>query len=76
MSENQSNTSIKCQLYRVRLNNGGYDRNGAYWGIGNPLYACVPESCDHFNDWFLRARDRDHAKAVVIARWPKATFFR
>lgn len=23
---------------RVRLNSGGYDSGGAYWGIGAPLY--------------------------------------
>lgn len=25
----------KC---RVHLNNGGYDRGGAYWGLGSPLF--------------------------------------
>lgn len=25
-------------LVRVPLNSGGYDRGGAYWGIGQPLY--------------------------------------
>lgn len=23
---------------RVHLNNGGYDRGGAYWGLGSPLF--------------------------------------
>ncbi len=26
-------------LQRVRLDSGGYDRGGAYWGLGDRLYA-------------------------------------
>ncbi|MBS4041670.1 MAG: hypothetical protein KGZ81_13865 [Flavobacteriales bacterium] len=26
------------RLYRVKLNAGGYDDGGAYWGIGKPLF--------------------------------------
>lgn len=76
---NQSNTKVKCTLRRVRLNQGGYDVNGSYWGLGNPLYWVSPEvpSFPEFpeSDFFFRARDRSHAKAVVRARWPLATFF-
>jgi hypothetical protein len=30
----------KTKVYkkRVRLDSGGYDSGGAYWGIGSPLY--------------------------------------
>lgn len=28
----------KFYLQRVRINSGGYDSGGAYWGIGSPLY--------------------------------------
>ena len=26
------------ELRRIRINNGGYDDGGAYWGTGQPLY--------------------------------------
>ncbi|MCD8261136.1 MAG: hypothetical protein LUD15_06300 [Bacteroides sp.] len=28
----------KVYCRRVYLNSGGYDRGGAYWGFGSPLY--------------------------------------
>lgn len=77
MNGNQSNTAVKCYLRKVRLNTQGYDSHGSYWGIGNPLYvAFVDEPSIDFPTWFLRARDREHAKRVVSARWPKASYFR
>jgi len=30
----------KVAVFRVRLDRGGYDDGGAYWGTGQPLY-CV-----------------------------------
>ncbi len=29
---------MKCSMGRVRLNAGGYDNRGSYWGEGQPLY--------------------------------------
>ena len=48
----------KCRLFRVRLNSGGYDDGGAYWGIGAPLY-CATDDADFY--LFARARDRKAA---------------
>lgn len=52
------------QLFRVPLNSGGYDRGGAYWGHGAPLYCVMDWSGDTA---FFRARDRAAAKAHVMA---------
>lgn len=72
----QRDEKVKCTLQRVRLNAGGYDRAGSYWGIGNPLYWVEPETAGFPEQGYsFRARDRDHAKEVVRARWPKATFY-
>lgn len=52
----------RLYLQRVRLNSGGYDAGGAYWGLGAPLYAYGSGD----GDWkYLRARDRDAAKAKI-----------
>lgn len=31
-------SAIKFRLERVRLDSGGYDNGGAYWGHGSPLF--------------------------------------
>jgi hypothetical protein len=62
-------------LRRVPINNGGYDRGGAYWGIGAPLWNAYTE--DGETDVFFRARDRDAAKAHMRSEHdPAARFFR
>jgi hypothetical protein len=49
-------------LRRIRINSGGYDDGGAYWGLGAPLYAYGTGD----GDWkYLRARSRDDAKAKI-----------
>ena len=51
--------SGRIYLRRIRLDSGGYDNGGAYWGIGAPLYWA---SDIDGNDIFLRAQSRDAAK--------------
>ncbi len=63
----------RLYLTRVRLDRGGYERDGTYWGVGTPLWAV--------RDWdrgihYLRANDREAAKRVVRANCPNATFYR
>lgn len=54
----------RIQLFHVPLNGGGYDRGGAYWGLGAPLWCAM----DHEGETaFFRARDRAAAKAHVVA---------
>ena len=31
------------RLFKVRLDNGGYDNGGAYWGIGEPLWCAMAD---------------------------------
>ncbi len=52
----------KLYLQRVRLDSGGYDSGGAYWGHGEPLYVAT----DHEDvTVFVRGVDRDDAKDAV-----------
>lgn len=68
------NVRRKFQVMRIRLNSGGYDSGGAYWGIGPRLYwaSCIDGSIE----FFFRAKDRAAAKAEVTKRHPGAYFFR
>lgn len=63
----------KLYLRQVPLDRGGYDSGGAYWGLGPRLYYVEDQDG---NSQFFRARDRDAAKAKIVADWPDATFYR
>jgi len=60
---------MKVTLQRIRLNRGGYDRSGAYWGIGSPLYVALTTIDDNEESYHFRARDRKHAKEIVLTNW-------
>lgn len=61
-------------MVRVRLDSGGYDSGGAYWGIGDRLYYYQGPITDI--DGYVRGRTREAAKAAVRAIHPHARFFR
>lgn len=63
----------KVTLRRVRLDSGGYDSQGAYYGIGEPLYWAATD--DGELDRTFRADDREHAKAQIRVIYPAARFF-
>lgn len=50
----------KVHLQLVRLDYGGYDSGGAYWGWGDPLF-CAWDN--EGNQVFFRAKSRADAKA-------------
>lgn len=64
----------RFHLVRERLDSGGYDSGGTYWGHGAPLYRY--ESADSLNEGYLRATDRGEARREVLAIYPSATFYR
>jgi len=73
----------KLQLQLVPMVDGGaYDRWGAYWGIGTPLYCAwgFPDSEPsdvepEFIQIFIRAESRSDAKAKVREIQPFARFY-
>lgn len=60
-------------LQRIPINSGGYDRGGAYWGLGAPLWYVADQDG---NSQFFRAASREAAKAKILADWPDARFYR
>ena len=70
---------FRFYLQRVRLDVGGYDGGGAYWGVGAPLYRFeAGEGEDDLRDWpsgFLRARTRADAKRQLRDTYPAARFY-
>ena len=61
-------------LVRVTLDSGGYDRGGAYWGLGAQLYYYEGPLSDI--NGYVRGKTRDAAKAEVQTIHPLARFFR
>ena len=64
----------RVTLRKIPLDSGGYDAGGAYWGIGSPLYWACDES--GALDRYFRAANREAAKAIILADWPEAKFYR
>lgn len=71
--EARKDDARKITLRRVRLDSGGYDSNGTYYGFGEPLYWAADESGEY--DATFRARTRADAKAIVRKAFPAATFY-
>lgn len=63
----------KVHLYRVVLGQDGYDRGGAYWGRGEPLYCAYD---NEHNAVYLRATSREVAKRKLVADSPNLSFYR
>jgi hypothetical protein len=62
------------RLVRCPLDSGGYDRGGAYWGIGEPLYYYEGPLSDISG--YVRGCTREKAKEAVRSIHPKAKFYR
>ena len=61
------------RLFRVSVDSGGYDRGGAYWGTGKPLFCAT--DCAGFR-MFLRAEDRVTAQTAIERERPGIRFLR
>lgn len=64
----------KLSLQRVRINAGGYDSGGAYWGLGAPLYWYGDN--EGIVSRYLRAITRAQAKRFILIEYPNASFYR
>jgi hypothetical protein len=64
------------KLSKVRLNRGGYDSRGRYYGTGKPLYKAEAEVCGKDREVHVRASSRTEAKREAeselkrYAKWP------
>jgi hypothetical protein len=60
----------RLYLRKIRLDSGGYDQLGTYFGSGLPLYWVA--SADSSVDYVLRAKTRESAKQQVQTKYPTA----
>lgn len=69
--------AYKFHLELVRIDAGGYDSGGAYWGLGQPLFTAWDDvTAGNRVDLFLRSTDRETAKAKIRETYPAAKFYR
>lgn len=71
--------SVKSAPYKMHLavhalNQGGYDRNGDYFGLGVRLWKFWDDEGDVIG--YVRNWSRSGAKAEVRSSYPAATFYR
>lgn len=54
------------RVRRIRINSGGYDDGGSYWGLGSPLWQCRGEDVDAYT----RAGDKPAAIEYFKTKFP------
>ncbi len=71
----------KLKVFEVVLDSGGYDNGGAYWGHHKKLF-CIESVETESTQYekpvrhFIRAENRNKAKAEALDLYPNAKFFR
>ncbi len=67
---------MRVSLVKVRINQGGYDDGGAYWGGGMPLYyASFTDNDGDLNECFFRAKSRKEAREF-LSKYEVLKFYR
>lgn len=70
---------VRLRLQKMRMEDGDYDQGGAYWGAN--INHKIGDMYAAWGEWgtqvrvFVRAHDRDEAKAKVLEILPRAVFF-
>lgn len=66
---------IKLYLRHVPLNNGGYEKDGTYWGVGERLYHFMSDGGDMYDH--IRCMSRNAAKIAIRQRlnWADVHFY-
>ncbi len=57
---------VKITAHRVRIDRGGYDSGGRYWGTGAPLYEVENDNHGHVVTKHVRAQSASEAKAKAF----------
>lgn len=60
----------KTTLIRIKVNAQGYNSAGQYFGVGEPVYWYAMPDGKGYIENYIRAKDREAAKAVVRALHP------
>ena len=72
LREKCKNYTGKVSLRRERLNNGGYTKDGVYFGVGDRLYYMADD--DGIHDHYFRASCREDAIEIGKVTYPNGKF--
>jgi len=67
---------IKFHLRYMPFVDGDYDKGGAYWGCGEPIFHAWGDGQEEEQEMFIRASDRFHARLEVRKQFTNARFYR
>ena len=62
------------KFYLRNILRDAYDEQGAYWGLGDPVFWAT--TGDLTTQLFVRAQTRQRAKQLILTEYPNARFFR
>jgi hypothetical protein len=72
--------TIITSLRKVRLDRGGYDPDGRYWGAAingtPPLFRAEADDGAEIHEEYVRAWDRTDARAKLLKACPRLKFKR
>ena len=66
-NEFYENPTGRVTTFRVRLDSGGYDRGGNYWGLGDPLYCQCEVNADGYTSASMSYRLFTRARSKALA---------
>jgi hypothetical protein len=74
----RGSSPLRMQTERVKLNRGGYDSRGKYWGVGEKLWrvSVIDPATDIYVDEHTRAPNQREAKAKVTAHMMRSLSLR
>lgn len=64
----------RVSLVRVKLNRGGYDSRGEYFGVGAPLWSASDDNGEFYE--MFRAANRKAARQMLLDEFPNMRFYR
>ena len=67
---------VKFHLRKLRFYDYCYDKGGAYWGMGNPIWHAWGDAEEEEQELFTRAATRKEAKEYILSLFPNAKFYR
>lgn len=72
----EPNFPVKFHLQKLDFVDYCYDKGGAYWGSGNPIFHAWGDGEEFEQEMFVRAIDRNDAKEQIRKKFKLAKFYR
>lgn len=61
-------------IEKLGFHDYAYDRGGAYWGAGDPIFHAWGDGKNEEQEMFVRAKDQKDAEEQILKQFPKSGF--